>query len=101
MVSRRPDGSEGQLALEDGAERTSRICDRARVRARQGATADGRSLTLDRVQPLLPREPAPPPPSRTPAPRTKPKLYQLPLLWISYTLMVSLNNEMTKVIGAM
>ena len=54
-----------------------------------------------RAQPFRPLEPAPPPPSKTPAPSTKPKLYQLPLLWISYTFTLSLNSEMTNVIGAM
>src|SRR5690606_14571127 len=55
-------------------------------------TADHRDLR---------RAPAPPPPKRIPAPRTKPKSYQLPLLCTSYRLTLSVNREMTKVTGAM
>lgn len=41
-----------------------------------------------------------PPLRNNPAPSTKPKLYQPPLLWTSYSETLALKMEMMKVIGA-
>lgn len=45
--------------------------------------------------------PAVPPPENAPIPNKKPKMYQLPLLLTSNTVMESENKEITKVNGAM